>query len=64
MIYNWILRIYNKNNSVKKAFKILDRTELEANNEAMRFIENFRLENDWSLTVADYEELSNLSELD
>ena len=64
MNYNWILRIYNKNNSVKKAFKILDRTELEANNEAMRFIENFRLENDWSLTVADYEELSNLSELD
>jgi len=63
MTKNWTLTIYKKNNSIAKQFKIIDRIESEANNEAMRYIENFRITLDWTLQPATKVELNTLSEL-
>ena len=60
---NWKLTIYKANNTVKKEFKILDRTEHEATNEAMCYMENFRMVQDWTLTPATKKQLENLGEI-
>lgn len=49
---NWIFTAYNKKNEVVESFEIKDRTEHEADNEAMRFVETHQhlKIDDWTLT--------------
>lgn len=60
---NWTLTLYTKQNTISKQFVINDRSESEADNEAMRYIENFRIELDWTLAKATLKETKTLSEL-
>ncbi len=60
--YNWVLTLYGNNNTIRKRFLIMNRTEQAANNEAMRYIENFRITLDWTLTLASKKDLT-ISEL-
>lgn len=60
--YNWVLTLYGNNNTIRKRFLIMNRTERAANNEAMRYIENFRITLDWTLTLASKKDLT-ISEL-
>jgi hypothetical protein len=49
---DWILSVYNKTNGNVKLFRrIMNRTEHEANKEAMSFMENNYPDNDWSIDV-------------
>lgn len=47
---DWKVRVYNKKGEVIERWKILDRTEHEAENEAMADIQKMPEADDWTLT--------------
>lgn len=65
MTRNWTLTFYKPrlSETIDKQFVILDRTESEANNESMRYIENFGITKDWTLMPATNKEAKTLPDL-
>jgi hypothetical protein len=54
-LFNWEVRVYNKNNKMIASWIIKDRTEHDADREAMSCIETcYPNSDDWSLTKIKY----------